>query len=69
MRRAEGLFVNRKRVQRLTRLMGIAALGPKPRTGKPAPGHRIYPYLLRDVTIERANHVWAADISVPQEAA
>jgi transposase-like protein len=39
--------VNRKRVQRLMRLMGIAALGPKPRTTKPAPGHKIYPYLLR----------------------
>ena len=45
------------------RLMGSDALGPKPRTSKPAPGHRIYPYLLRDVTIERANHVWAADIT------
>ncbi len=43
MLRAEGVFVNRKRVQRLMRLMGIAALGPKPRTSKPAPGHRIYP--------------------------
>ena len=51
------------------RLMGIAALGPKPRTSKPAPNHRIYPYLLRNLTIERANHVWAADISVPQQAA
>ena len=49
--------MNRKRVQRLMRLMGIAALGPQPRTSKPAPGHRIDPYLLRDVTIERANHV------------
>jgi putative transposase len=45
------------------RLMGIAALGPKPRTSKPAPSHRIYPYLLRNVTIARANHVWAADIA------
>ena len=45
------------------RLMGIAALGPKPKTSKPAPGHKIYPYLLRDVTIERPNHVWAADIT------
>ena len=62
MLRAEGVFVNRKRVQRLMRLMGIAALGPKPRTSKPAPGHKIYPYLLRNLTIERANHVWAADI-------
>ena len=59
----EGVNVNRKRVQRLMRLMGIAALGPKPRTSKAAPGHRIYPYLLRDLTIERANHVWAADIT------
>ena len=63
MVRAQGVNVNRKRVQRLMRLMGIAALGPKPRTTKPAPGHEIYPYLLRDVTIERANHVWAADIT------
>ena len=55
--------MNRKRVQRLMRLMGIAALGPKPRTSKPAAGHRVYPYLLRGVTIERANHVWAADIT------
>jgi putative transposase len=63
MLRAEGVAVNRKRVQRLMRQMGIAALGPKPRTTKPAPGHKIYPYLLRNVTIERANHVWAADIT------
>ena len=45
------------------RLIGIAALGPKPRTSKPSPGHKIYPYLLRNLTIERANHVWAADIT------
>ena len=63
MLRTEGVNVNRKRVRRLMRLMGVAALGPKPRTSKPAPGHKIYPYLLRDVTIERANHVWAADIT------
>jgi putative transposase len=63
MLRAEGVSVNRKRVQRLMRLMGIAALWPKPRTSEPAPGHPIYPYLLGDVTIERANHVWAADIT------
>jgi putative transposase len=63
MLRVEGVNANRKRVQRLMRLMGIAALGPKPRTSKPSPGHRIYPYLLRDMTIERANHVWAADIT------
>ena len=63
MLRAEGVSVNRKRVQRLMRLMGIAALGPKPRTSKPAPGHKIYPYLLRNLAIERANQVWAADIT------
>jgi putative transposase len=63
MLRAEGASVNRKRVQRLMRRMGIAALGPKPRTSKPASGHKIYPYLLRNVAIERANHVWAADIT------
>ena len=45
------------------RLMGIEALGPKPRTSNPAPGHKIYPYLLRNMTIERPNQVWAADIT------
>jgi putative transposase len=60
---ADGRPVNRKRMQRLMRRMGIAALGPKPRTTKPAPGHKIFPYLLRSLTIERANQVWAADIT------
>jgi putative transposase len=63
MLRAEGTVVNRKRVQRLMRRMGIAALGPKPRTTKPAPGHTIFPYLLRDLAIDRPNQVWAADIT------
>jgi putative transposase len=63
MLRAEGELINRKRVQRLMRLMGIAAIGPKPRTSRPAPGHKIYPYLLRDLVIDRANQVWAADIT------
>ena len=63
MLRAEGWEVNRKRVQRLMRQMGIAALGPKPRTTIPAPGHRIFPYLLRDLVIDRPNQVWAADIT------
>lgn len=63
MLRAEGDAINRKRVQRLMRRMGIAALGPKPRTTKPAPGHTIFPYLLRDMTVDRANQVWASDIT------
>ncbi len=59
----EGYKVNRKKVQRLMRLMGISALYPKRRrTSLPAEGHRIYPYLLRGLTIERPNHVWCADI-------
>lgn len=61
--RSEGHAINRKRVQRLMRKMGIAALGPKPRTTTPAPGHKIYPYLLRDLVIDRPNQVWAADIT------
>jgi putative transposase len=61
--RADGWPVNRKRVRRLMRKMGIAALGPKPRTTKPAPGHKIFPYLLRGMTIDRPNQVWAADIT------
>jgi putative transposase len=61
--RAEGHTINRKRVQRLMRQMGIAALGPRPRTTRPAPGHKIYPYLLRGMTIDRPNQVWAADIT------
>ena len=63
MLRAEGDRVNRKRVQRLMRLMGFAALGPKPRTSKPAPGHKVFPYLLRGLVIERPNQVWCADIT------
>lgn len=63
MLRAEGFLINRKRVQRLMRRIGIAALGPKPNTSKPGPGHKIYPYLLRGLAIERVNQAWAADIT------
>ena len=59
----DGPPINRKRMQRLMRQMGIEALGPKPRTTKPAPGHKVYPYLLRGLTIDRPNQVWAADIT------
>jgi putative transposase len=61
--RADGVRINRKRVRRLMRKMGIAALGPKPRTTKPAPGHKVFPYLLRNLAIERPNQAWAADIT------
>jgi putative transposase len=61
--RRQGRRVNRKRIQRLMRLMGIEAVYPKPHTSRPHPQHRIYPYLLRDLNIEHANQVWAADIT------
>jgi len=57
-----GHAVNRKRVQRLMRLMDLRALYPRRRTSQPGKGHKIYPYLLRDLSIERANQVWATDI-------
>ena len=59
----EGFPIDRKRVRRLMRRMGIEALGPRRRTSNPAPGHKIYPYLLRDLTIDRPNQVCAADIT------
>ena len=59
----EGRGVNRKRVQRLMRVMGIEALVPRPGTSKAAPGNKFYPYLLRGLPIVEPNHVWAADIT------
>jgi putative transposase len=59
----QGHMVNRKRVQRLMGLMGLEALYQRPHTSRPAPAHRIYPYLLRGLVIERINQVWAADIT------
>jgi putative transposase len=65
----QGEAVNRKRVQRLLRLMGLEALYPKPRLSAPGRGHRIYPYLLRDVRIERPDQVWSTDITyIPLKA-
>lgn len=61
--RSQGDNVNRKRVTRLMRKMGIEALYPKPRPTQPHPAHRIYPYLLRDVSIVRVNQVWSTDIT------
>ena len=62
-RMAVMLEVNRKRIQRLMRIAGIEALYPKPNLSRPAPGHQIYPYLLRGVSIERPNQVWSTDIT------
>jgi putative transposase len=59
----QGEPVNRKRVQRLLRLMGLEAIYPKPKLSVAEPGHRIFPYLLRGVAIERPNQVWSADIT------
>jgi putative transposase len=58
-----GYPVNRKHVQRLMRTMGLQAVGPKPRLSVPHPGHRVYPYLLRDVPITRVDQVWSTDIT------
>ncbi len=59
----EGHDINRKRVQRLMRQMGIMALYPKVNTSRPGKGHKIYPYLLRGLAIDHPNQVWATDIS------
>ena len=61
--RRQGYPLGRKRVQRFMRKMGIAAIYQPPKTSKPHPEHKIYPYLLRDVSIRRPNHVWSADIT------
>ena len=62
LRRA-GHTVNPKRIRRLMRLMGLEAIYPKPNLSKPLKGHTIYPYLLRGITIVRADQVWSTDIT------
>jgi len=62
LRRA-GIAVNRKRVRRLMRIMGIEAIYQKPNTSRRHPAHKVYPYLLRGLAIERPNQVWCADIT------
>ncbi len=59
----EGIKVGRRRVRTLMKRMGIEALYRRPRTTKPEPDHKIYPYLLRDMTITQPNQVWAMDIT------
>lgn len=57
----EGIRVGRRNITTLMLRMGIAALAPEPGTSKRAPGHKIYPYLLRELAIRRPNQVWALD--------
>jgi putative transposase len=59
----QGEVVNRKRIQRLLRLMGLEAIYPKPKLSAGRAGHRLYPYLLRDVRVQRPDHVWSTDIT------
>jgi len=65
LQKDKGYQVNHKRIERLFKLMGIAAVGPKPNTSKQGKGelHRIYTYLLKNLKIERSNQVWAIDIT------
>ncbi len=61
--RGQGHQVNRKRVRRLMQVMGLEAIYRRPNTSKPAPGRRVYPYLLKGVKIDRVNQAWSADIT------
>ena len=59
----QGHAVNRKRVQRLMRLMGLVAIYQRPSTSKPAVAHKVYPYLLGGIAIERVDEVWCSDVT------
>ena len=61
--RRRGHRVGRKRVRRLMRVMGLRSLAPRPNTSRRAPGHRVYPYLLRDLEVQRPNQAWCADLT------
>ncbi len=64
--RREGWPVNRKRIQRLMRIMALEAIYQKPNTSRKHPDHKVYPYLLRGLVIDRPNQVWCADITPDQ---
>lgn len=61
--RSQGYGINHKRVERLMQVMGIQAIYPKPHLSQNNPEHRVYPYLLRGVSVERVNQVWSTDIT------
>ena len=61
--RWQGHWVNRKRVQRLMRILGLAGMAPGPNTSRPHPQHQVYPYLLRGVEVTRPNQAWSTDIT------
>ncbi len=61
--KGQGHRVNRKRVQRLMRILGLAGMAPGPDTSRPHPQHKVYPYLLRGVVVSRPNQVWSTDIT------
>ena len=61
--KSQGHWVNRKRVQRLMRILGLAGMAPGPATSRPHPQHKVYPYLLRGVVVSRPNQVWSTDIT------
>jgi len=61
--RRKGYKINRKRVQRLMRKMGIQSIAPKPNTSKAHPQHKVYPYLLRNFDVTRSNQVWCSDLT------
>ncbi len=61
--KVQGHRINRKRVQRLMRILGLAGMAPGPNTSRPQPQHKVYPYLLRGVVVTRPNQVWSTDIT------
>ena len=61
--KTRGRWVNRKRVQRLMRILGLAGMAPGPNTSRPHPQHKVYPYLLRGVVVTKPNQVWSTDIT------
>lgn len=65
LKKDKGYKINKKRVSRLFKLLDVTAIGPKPNTSKRGKGknHKVYPYLLRDLKVNRINHVWACDIT------